>query len=180
MMCKFARRRKRLPASYFATISLVVMVFWFGNWMFTSLDFGSFAAAKPVLSILAGLAIVVLGVKRLYGLPRRIDPLLRGTTVIGHSVFGREERTYSTEAARRWLYVSSLAFAPLLWIMYDWFDGGAIPGAFALTVRSLLVVFTLWLMGRDQIDLGWPIPVLSVEDIEAKPELELDDSFLDL
>ena len=192
MLCKFARRRGRLPVAIFAVHAVLWPALWFlwsGGVAVLDLEnplYRLFGRSTPgqvdnetFTLIWMYVAMVVLGVlvvafRWLWVGPGWVDRVLRGARrpwAAGPYAVA----DFSTDRARIWLYASSLACAPLLWWLYGWFDGNGIPGLFTLAVRGLFVVFSLWLMARAQIDLAWPNPGLPHDEVVIEPDPEFDD-----
>lgn len=194
ILCKFARRRNRLPVSVFAVLAGL----WFAIspvWspgaellLFPVLVFVGFDRVDPtdastfINLLFPALALALAGfvlwllLRMLVRVAGWLDNILRGQ----RAQSGNRQRGAAADSgrsARLWLYASSLAMAPVLWWLYDWIDGGGIPGPFAMSVRGLFVVFSLWLMARPQIDLAWPIPGLPREETGFEPDPEFDDIF---
>lgn len=196
MLCKFARRRGRLPASIFAAHAVLwpaLWLLWSGGVGVLNPDnpqyrlFGRFTPGQVngetyifswMFVAMIALAVLIVAIRWLWVGPGWIDRVLRGTRQVwATGPYGASD--FSADRARIWLYVSSLIMAPALWFLYGWFDGNGIPGLFTLTVRGLFVVFALWLMARAQIDLAWPSLDLSGEDSGFEPDAEYGDSLFD-
>lgn len=181
ILCKFARRRDRLPVSVF----LIVAGLWFALslvwspgaelFVFPVLAFAPlhwFDPADPgtLVNLLYPVLAVVLAGGALWLIWRLLSWIAGWLDLL---LLGRRGHPAGSSVhVRVGLAVSVLATAPVLWWLYDWIDGGSIPGPFALTVRGLFVVWALWLMTGAQISLAWPAARLPREEtgFEHDPE----------
>lgn len=186
ILVKFARWRRRLPAAVFATLLGLGLVWWL-LWtgaealydLYLSFDTGGQISGKVrgqswLFIAVMVLLVPVLSIRWLRRGPGWLDRMLRASDGVPR---GPQTVTVVNHRARTRLFVSSLALAPPLWWLYDWFDGTATPGPFALSVRAGFVLLALWLLARPQIDLAWPSPGATAAEA---PEPAVDDLIADL
>ncbi|MDH5558430.1 MAG: hypothetical protein OEZ03_13860 [Alphaproteobacteria bacterium] len=156
LLCRFARRRRRLPVAIIGTLVLLwagLWLTWTGGEALADLYDAQWMSDKNrgqtwIFTGIMAILVPVLSFRWLWRGPGWLDRILRGG--------GGNDDDESAAWARFWLFATVIAGAPALWWMYDGFDGGSIPGPFALGARTSFVVWALWLMTSAQFNLVWP------------------------
>lgn len=169
LLAAIGRWRKRLPASILGTFICLSLAIWL-SWHIGEALVGVYdsLSAEGMMSdrlrrrswklgLLFALAVPVLAFRWLRRGPGWLDRIIRGEARLDSLIPGAGEVIGAeSERARLWLFACGIVFTPILWIVFDVFDGGGTPGPFALTVRGLFVVWALWLIFREQVALAWP------------------------